>query len=104
MRQKTCPSVCKEVKKMTLKVKRWPKNTIAAGCRHTVALKSDGTVTAVGDNKYDQCHVGVWRNIVAVAAGNVHMAPNTGNALTIGLRSDGTEWHLWVGISMANAM
>lgn len=26
------------------------KHIIAAGCRHTVGLKSDGTVTAVGDN------------------------------------------------------
>ena len=66
------------------------KNTIAAGRRHTVGLKSDGTVTAVGDNKYGQCNVIGWRNIVAVAAGNVHMATNTGNAHTIGLKSDGT--------------
>ena len=28
------------------------KFTLAAGRRHTVGLKSDGTVTAVGDNKY----------------------------------------------------
>ncbi|PGP35571.1 chromosome condensation regulator, partial [Bacillus cereus] len=34
-----------------LKVKRWPKGTIAAGRGHTVALKSDGTVVAVGRNK-----------------------------------------------------
>ena len=39
-------------KEAVLKVKRWPKDTIAAGRRHTVGLKSDGTVTAVGDNKY----------------------------------------------------
>jgi len=31
-----------------LKVKRWPKDTIAAGYRHTVGLKSDGTVAVVG--------------------------------------------------------
>ena len=34
-----------------------PKDTIAAGRCHTVGLKSDGTVTAVGDNKYGQCDV-----------------------------------------------
>jgi len=73
-----------------LKVKRCPKDTIAAGRRHTVGLKSDGTVTAVGDNKYGQCNVSGWRDIVAVAAGNVHLATNTGNAHTIGLASDGT--------------
>ena len=30
------------------------------------------------------------RYIVAVAAGNVHMAANTGNSHTVGLQSDGT--------------
>lgn len=67
-----------------------PENTIAAGCRHTIGLKSDGTVMAVGDNKYGQCDVVSWCDIVAVAAGNVHKATNTGNAHTIGLKSDGT--------------
>ncbi|MNE93099.1 hypothetical protein D3C80_1909020 [compost metagenome] len=62
----------------------------AAGHRHTTLLKSDGTVTAVGDNKYVQCDVSGWRDIVTVAAGNVHMATNTGNAHTIGLKSDDT--------------
>jgi alpha-tubulin suppressor-like RCC1 family protein len=66
------------------------KDAIATGPRHSVALKSDGTVMAVGDNKYGQCNVSDWRKIVSVAAGNVHMAPNTGNAHTIGLKSDGT--------------
>lgn len=73
-----------------LKVKRRHKDTIAAGRRHSVGLKSDGTVMAVGDNKYGQCEVSGWRDIVAVDAGNVHMATNTGNAHTIGLTSDGT--------------
>ncbi|MGC7873312.1 hypothetical protein ACPUYX_17530 [Desulfosporosinus sp. SYSU MS00001] len=66
------------------------KDTIAAGRRHTIGLKLDGTVTAVGDNNYGQCDVNGWCDIVAVAAGNVHMATNTGNAHTIGLKSDGT--------------
>lgn len=66
-----------------------PKDSIAAGRRHTVGLKSDGTVTAVGDNKYSQCDVSSWCDVVAVAAGNVHMATNTGNAHTIGLKSNG---------------
>lgn len=88
------------------------KDTIAAGCRHTVGLKSDGTVTAVGDNKYGQCDVSDWSDIVAVAAGNVHMATNTGNAHTIGLKSDGTvvavgwneygqcDVNVWCGIQL----
>ncbi|HEX7058218.1 MAG TPA: RCC1 domain-containing protein, partial [Bacilli bacterium] len=57
-----------------LKLKQWPKHAIAAGCRHTVGLKADGTVVAVGNNRYGQCDVSGWRNIVAIAAGNVHMA------------------------------
>src|SRR3954467_2232298 len=77
-------------KEVALKVKRWPKDTIAAGRRHTIGLKSDGSVIAVGDNKNGQCNVSGWLDIVAVAAGNVHMATNTGSAHTIGLRSDGT--------------
>lgn len=81
---------CISPKEAVLKVNRRPNNPIAAGCRHTVGLKADGTVTAVGDNKYGQCDVGGWRDMAAVAAGNVHMAANTGNAHTVGLRLDGT--------------
>lgn len=54
---------------------------VAVGSNHTVGLNLDGTVTAVGDNKYGQCNVSGWRDIVAVAAGCAH---------TIGLKSDGT--------------
>ncbi len=60
------------------KVKRWPKDMIAAGRCHTVGLKSDGTVVAVGRNKEGECNVSGWRDIEAVAVGNVHMATNTG--------------------------
>ena len=38
-------------------------NKIAAGRRHTIGLKSDGTVMAVGDNEYGQCDVSGWRGI-----------------------------------------
>ena len=60
-------------------------HTITAGRRHTIGLKSDGTVVAVGDNKYRQCDVSDWYDIVDVAAANVHMATNTGNSHSIGL-------------------
>jgi alpha-tubulin suppressor-like RCC1 family protein len=65
-------------KEALLKVKRWPKGPIAAGRRHTIGLKSDGTVMAVGDNKFGQCDVSGWRDMVAVAAGNVHMGVEHG--------------------------
>jgi alpha-tubulin suppressor-like RCC1 family protein len=78
------------LKEALLKVNRRPKYAIAAGRRHTVGLKADGRVIAVGDNKYGQCDVNDWGDMAAVAAGNVHMATNTGNAHTIGLKADGT--------------
>nr|WP_257149547.1 RCC1 domain-containing protein [Bacillus cereus] len=62
-------------------MKRWPKDMIAAGRCHTVGLKSDGTVVAVGRNKEGECNVSGWIDIVAIAAGTNH---------TIGLKSDGT--------------
>jgi len=33
---------------------------VAAGSRHTVGLKSDGTVVAAGWNIFGQCNVGGW--------------------------------------------
>ena len=57
------------------------RETISAGRGHTVGLKADGTVIAVGDNADDQCNTNSWTNIVAVSAGWNH---------TIGLKEDGT--------------
>ena len=54
---------------------------ISAGACHTVGLKSDGTVMAVGDNENGACNVGSWKNIVAVSADLFY---------TVGLKSDGT--------------
>ena len=54
---------------------------VAAGSYHTLGLRSDGTVVVVGWNKYGQCNVKSWTDIVALAAGYSH---------TVGLRSDGT--------------
>ena len=57
------------------------RETLAAGWAHTVGLKTDGTVVAVGDNEWGQCDVSGWTDIVAVAAGGRH---------TVGLKADGT--------------
>ncbi|MBR6809502.1 MAG: TIR domain-containing protein, partial [Clostridia bacterium] len=54
---------------------------VSAGYSHTVGLKADGTVMAVGDNDDGQCNVSSWRDIVAVSAGDHH---------TVGLKADGT--------------
>ena len=54
---------------------------VAAGYYHTVGLKSDGTVVAVGSNEHEQCNVGSWTDIIQVAAGGSH---------TVGLKSWGT--------------
>ena len=54
---------------------------IAVGERHTVGVRTDGAVLAVGDNSSGQCDVSGWSDIVQVAAGARH---------TLGLRLDGT--------------
>lgn len=54
---------------------------VAAGYRHTVGLRSDGTVAAAGNNSFGQCDVDGWTDVIQVAAGAKH---------TLGLRSDGT--------------
>ena len=55
--------------------------TVSVGLSHTVGLKADGTVVAVGENEKGQCNVSGWTDIVAVSAGSYH---------TVGLKSDGT--------------
>ena len=57
------------------------RETISAGDDHTVSLKADGTVVAVGNNSFVECDVSDWTDIVAVSAGYYH---------TVGLKSDGT--------------
>ncbi len=58
-----------------------PKHSICTGYTSTVALKSDGTVVAEGNNNYSQCNVSDWQDVVEVAAGKFH---------TVGLKSNGT--------------
>lgn len=54
---------------------------LAAGYRHSVGLRADGTVIAAGDNEKGQCDVAGWADITEVAAGAAH---------TVGLRRNGT--------------
>ena len=48
------------------------RKTIFAGSSHTIGLKADGSVVAVGSNKYGQCDVSDGTDIVAVSAGGTH--------------------------------
>lgn len=57
------------------------RTTLAAGKAHTAALKTDGTVIAVGDNDDGQCDVSGWTDVVAISAGSYY---------TVGLKADGT--------------
>ena len=54
---------------------------VASDQYQTAFLKSDGTVTAIGNNYQGECNVQDWTNIVEVAAGC---------GFTLGLKSDGT--------------
>lgn len=36
---------------------------------HTVALLTDGTVIAAGDNSYEECEVSDWKDITEIACG-----------------------------------
>ena len=54
---------------------------VSAKSYHTVGLRADGTVVAVGSNSCGECNVSDWTDIVAISSGGNH---------TVGLRSDGT--------------
>ena len=41
---------------------------ISCGKKHIVALFNDGTAAAAGDNKFGQCDVAAWQDIVDIAA------------------------------------
>ena len=57
--------------------------SISAGNTHTLGLRADGSVVAVGSTSNDrgQCEVDQWYDIVAISAGMMH---------SLGIMSDGT--------------
>ena len=59
------------------------RNVLGAGPRHTLGLKTNGTVVAAGESfkRYGENDVSDWRDIIAVSAGLTH---------AVGLRADGT--------------
>ena len=54
---------------------------LSASYYHSVGVKSDGTVIAIGSNDEGQCDVSGWTNIASIATGDYH---------TVGLKKDGT--------------
>ena len=58
-----------------------PRFQILRGPDHTVILRPDGTVKAVGNNKNGQCNVQDWKNIVSIA---------TNQFYTVGVCENGT--------------
>ena len=57
------------------------RDSVDAGDDHTVGVKADGTVCAVGRNTDGQCDVFDWTDMIAISAGSSH---------TVGLKADGT--------------
>ena len=81
------------------------RDTISTGYYHTVGLKADGTVVAVGYKRDGRCDVAGWKNIVAISAGFEHTVglKANGTVLAVGVNDDGkcdvTEWKNIVAIS-----
>jgi alpha-tubulin suppressor-like RCC1 family protein len=69
---------------------------IAAGYAHTIALKSDGTLWAWGDNDYGQLGDGFNTDrhtpVQVSGGGNTWVAIAAGHFHTVALKSDGTLW------------
>ena len=65
-----------------------PQVPLAAGRRHSLAVVDGGRVLAAGPPGAAECAVACWSDVVAVAAGNVHAARNTGRSHSVGLRAD----------------
>jgi hypothetical protein len=68
------PHAAELIKKNNLK-------SIAQGKNFSIAVKTDGTVLAAGDNEYGQCDVSDWKNVISIDTGFDH---------TVALKSDGT--------------
>src|SRR6185436_9930746 len=64
--------------------------SISGGWRHSLALKSDGTVRAWGLNDYGQ--LGDGTTTVAVSGLTGVIAISAGYAHSLALKSDGTVW------------
>ncbi len=74
---------------------------LTAGGWHTLGLKTDGTVVAVGDNTSGQCDVGHWTGISQIAAGGLHTLGRKANGTVVAVGSDASgqrDVGAWTGI------
>ena len=79
---------------------------VAAGWRHTVGLKADGTVVAKGNNSFGQLNVSGWTGITQVAAGDRHTVglKANGTVVAVGSNDDGQcDVSSWTGITQVAA-
>ncbi|MGN1411791.1 MAG: RCC1 domain-containing protein [Oscillospiraceae bacterium] len=62
------------------------------GLYHMAKLNDDGSVTAVGENGFNQCEVKGWKDIIEVSATNGYpdVISFESYSHTVGLKSDGT--------------
>ena len=75
-----------------------PRGIVDVGFYHTVALRSDGTVLACGDDSFGQCGVEKWQKAVAVCAGGYHTAAlfPDGTVAAVGRNEEGQcETQAW---------
>lgn len=68
-----------------------PKGRLAVGFYHTVGLKADGTVLAVGRSSEGQCDVSAWSDVLAVDCGAYHTAAllKNGTVVACGRNTEG---------------
>ena len=57
------------------------RNNVAEGIRHRVEIMPDSRVAADGENRFGECNIFSWNDIVQVSCGNWH---------TVGLKKDGS--------------
>ena len=56
------------------------RTSIAAGRRHSIGVAAGGFVVTVRRPGSDEVRTVGWSDVVAVAAGNLYTAPNTGRS------------------------
>lgn len=74
---------------------------VSAGKSHTMALKNDGTVFAVGSNLEKQCDTSQWGDIIKVSAGGEHSVGlvRSGVVVAVGSSAKGqTDVSKWKNI------